>query len=352
VRVRQLLVVGLTSLLACTCGFGAPASDAARGRAVIRSCVEAHSHHHQTARERRRESRRCRTAERRRRKAAQRRRKADAARARKREARARAAKRRAAVKAPPAKAPVAPSLIWNGDLSVGDTSQYSYVQQCTGSNPPKGVTVVSSPVHPGYAYSSRFTVSDHSVTANCPILGSAGHPNANAQSPGLFMPGDDAYVGFSTYFPSSFPNNVCTPWVPMCWMQIMEIYGQPYGGVPPIAMYVIGDRLALDDSPSPIWTSSRNITKDAWQDVVLHVSFSADPHVGYVELWLDGAQQTFANGKTRYYQATLKPGDNWDGIHANRLYLDQYRGPRPAMGTVTLYHGAAKVAQTYAQAAP
>jgi Polysaccharide lyase len=197
-----------------------------------------------------------------------------------------------------------------------------------------------------------FTVSDQSVVANCPMLGSAGHPNANMQSPARFRPGDNAYVGFSTYFPSSFPNNICTPWIPNCWMQIMEIYGQPYAGVSPIAMYVNGNRLTLDEQPTLIWTASSNITKNAWEDVVLHVNFSTDPLAGYVELWLNGVRQTLSNGSTRYYEATLKPFDNWDGVHPNRLYLDQYRGPSPAMGTVTLYHAAAKVATTYAQAAP
>jgi hypothetical protein len=245
-----------------------------------------------------------------------------------------------------------PNLVWNGDLSTGNTSQYGFVQGCSAGVAPQGVSVVSSPTRPGYAYSSAFTVSDQSTTANCPNLGSAGHPNANIQSPGIFRPGDNDYIGFSTMFPSSFPSNVCTPWVSLCWMQVMEIYGQPYTGVTPIGLYVIGNRLALDETPNPIWTASTDIVKGAWQDVVLHVNFSTDPAVGYVELWYNGVHQTFTNGQTRYYEATLKTGDNWDGTHADKLYLSQYRGPNPAMGTLTIYHSAAKVAQTYAQAAP
>jgi len=259
------------------------------------------------------------------------------------------------VTTPPVGTPPAPGAgsIWNGDLSTGTTSQFGYVQGCpAGGVAPQGVSVVNNPVRPGYAYSSKFTVSDQSVTANCPILGSPGHPNAVLQSPGLFAPGDNDYIGFSTMFPSTFPSNVCTPWVKMCWMQVMEIYGQPYAGVTPVGLYVVGNKLVLEAFGATIWTSPTNIVKGAWEDTELHVNFSTSATVGYVELWYNGVQQTLANGTTRNYEATMQAGNNWDGTHANRLYLSQYRGPNPAMGSVTLYHSAAKVGQTFLQAAP
>jgi hypothetical protein len=346
VRIRRLTLLGLIAVLGCAAGLVAPAIGGARPAKTRPACLKilrtqppSDKRHAKRARRLAREKRRCRRALRRAQKSA-------AARARQREASARPSKQ-------PVSAPaVAPSLVWNGDLSTGTVSQYSWVQDCAGSNPPKGVTIVNSPVRPGYTHSSMFTVSDSSVSANCPTLGSAGHPNSNLQSPGLFKPGTNDYIGFSTDFPFSFPNNVCLPWKPMCWMQIMEIYGQPYAGIPPIAMYVIGNRLTLGETPTPIWTAHTPIVKNAWQDVVLRVNFSTNPAVGYVQLWLNGVPQTFINHSTRYDEATLKSGNDWDGVHANRLYLDQYRGPNPRMGTVTLYHSAAKVAQTYAQAAP
>jgi hypothetical protein len=250
---------------------------------------------------------------------------------------------------PPVSSPGSPTsspLIWNGDLSTGDLSQWGYVQSCPG-----GITVGPDPLG-GHGYVSEFSVSDQSVSANCPILGSAGHPNANLVSPGLFTPGDDAYIGFSTFFPSDFPT-MCTPWVPACWMQVMEIYGPPWGGSAPVAAGVVGNRLVLANHTGTIWTSGQDITKGtAWEDIVVHVNFSNDPAVGYIELWNNGVQQTFVNGSTRFYEATLAPGVNWDGIHANKLYVNQYRGPNPALGTVVLYHKAAKVGTTYGSVAP
>jgi hypothetical protein len=244
------------------------------------------------------------------------------------------------------------ALVWNGDLSTGTFSQYGMVQACNGPSPVAGATVVSSPVHPGFTHSAALTVSDQSVTANCPQLGSYGHPNANILSPGLFSPGNDDYVGFSTLFPASFPSNVCTPYVPGCWMQIMELYGPPYGGSAPVALDVWGNHLEMWTHNGTIWRAAQNITKGTWQDIVVHVHFSTSATTGFVELWYQGVPQTFTNGKTRYYEATLQSGVNWNGRAANSVFLDQYRGANPAMGTVTLYSSGAKVGTTYASAAP
>ena len=246
---------------------------------------------------------------------------------------------------------LAAQIVWNGDVSTADLSQYYYKQACPGPNPPAGVTVVNAPIRPGYAFSSQFTVSDQSIQSHCPALGSSGHPNANIQSPPLFSTGNDLYIGFSTYFPSTFPFPVCTPYVGGCWMQVMEIYGAPYKGPSPISLNVWGSHFELWNHTGTIWSSPTNITPGTWQDTVFHVHFDTSASVGFVEVWLNGVMQTFANGSQRFYDATLQPGVNCCTT-PDRLYLDQYRGANPTLGTVTLYHAAVKVATTYAAAAP
>jgi hypothetical protein len=255
--------------------------------------------------------------------------------------------------ATPAPTPPPSPVIWNGDLSTGDLSQYGYVQGCPGPSPVQGVSVVNSPVHPGWQHSVQFTVSDQSVNANCPILGSPGHPNANLLSPQLFKPGDDDYIGFSTFFPSGFPQ-ICAPWVPGCFMQVAEVYGPPFGGSSPVDIMVFGNQLIMGTHTSgTIWRSSTSIPYGtAWNDFVLHVHFSTDPTAGFVELYYNGQPQTFSNGSTRFYEATLQPGVNWDGVHPDTFDLQQYRGNNPIMGTTTVYQTGAKVATTYAAAAP
>lgn len=244
-------------------------------------------------------------------------------------------------------------LIWSGVLSRGTLSSFGYVQACAGPRPPAGITVVHRPVHPGWRHSLRFTVSDESVHARCPILGSPGNPSANVLSPPLFRPGRDAYIGFSVLFPAGFPP-ICTPARPGCFMQIMEIYGQPFHGSSPVAILLSGRRLFLGShAPGPLWTSPVPIRAGgAWNDFVIHVHFDTRPHVGFVELWFDGRRRRFANGSKRFYEATLQPGVNWDGVHPDALYLQQYRGANPRLGTVTLYQTGAKVGRSYAAVAP
>jgi hypothetical protein len=244
-------------------------------------------------------------------------------------------------------------LIWGGVLSTGTLSGFGYVQACAGPSPPAGVTVVRRPVHRHWRHSLRFTVSDQSVHALCPVLGSPGSPNANVLSPPLFRPGDDAYIGFSVFFPTGFPS-ICTPLVPRCFMQVMEIYGEPFGGSSPVSILVSGRRLFFNTHTSgAIWTSPTTIPVGrAWNDFVIHVHFDTRPNVGFVELWFNGRRRRFRTGSRRFHEATLAPGVNWDGLHADSLVLQQYRGPNPRMGTVTLYETGAKVGRSYAAVAP
>ncbi len=214
------------------------------------------------------------------------------------------------------------TLIWSGDLSTGNLSQY-YIQACAGPTPPTGVTLVNSPAHPGWQHSMQFTISDQSVSANCPMLGSPGNPNADAATPGLFTPGQDVYIGFGTFFPQGFPS-ICTPWVNGCFMQVAELYGQPFLGASPVNMMAIQGKLVMGTSQSGIvWHERTPYQSNTWQDLVLHVNLSTDPTVGYVEIYLDGQPQTFDNGSTRYYEATLEPGVNWDGTDPDYFDIDR-----------------------------
>ena len=116
----------------------------------------------------------------------------------------------------------------------------------------------------------------------------------------------------------------------------------------------IGDRLVLASGrQGTVWTAPTTIPYGTgWEDIVLHVHLDTNPSVGFVELWFNGVQQKFTNGSTRYYEATLLPGVNWDGTHANYFDVDQYRGSAPVMGTTTLFHTGIKVGSSYAVAAP
>lgn len=241
---------------------------------------------------------------------------------------------------PPTPSPTQNGLLWNGDLSTSSFSQYPFLWACPG-----GVTLAPLVPYRG-APSAKFTVTDTSNSAFCPGHVFTHNPASSLLTPGLFGNGDDRYISFATLFPTGFPTITN-------WFQVAEIYGPPYGGSPTVSIDVKGNKIGLwrdgthnFDTP---WMAPLQINQ--WMNVTLHVKFSTNPSVGFVEIWLNGVQQHFNNGSTRLYYTTLLAGDNWNGSTKNDLDLDQYRALTPSLGSVSIYHAAAKVGMTLASVA-
>jgi hypothetical protein len=232
--------------------------------------------------------------------------------------------------------------IFYSEFETGDLSEWETNQSC-----PWGVTVVTSPVRSGQ-HAAKFTVSDSDTNAKCPHV-PTGNPRAQLVSRSLFHDGDNCYIGFSTFFPEDFPSTVD-------WFQVLEIYGPPFSGSPTMEFDVVGNRLAFSrdkthnyDNP---WTSSLPITKGTdWEDLVIHVNFSTDPSVGFVEIWSNGHKQTFKNGTQRLHYETLVPGVNWQERGYNSVFIGQYRSANAQLGAVTLYQDDVRVGPTYSSVA-
>jgi hypothetical protein len=237
---------------------------------------------------------------------------------------------------------LAPGVLWSGDMSSGSLSQYSLVEQCPGA-----ISVVGIPA-PAGVHAVALTVNDNDTMSACPNHVFSANPAAAVDSPDLFHNGDDRYIGFSSFLPANFPT------IPH-WFQLAEIYGQPFVGSPPIGIDIEGTRLGLWRNQATGYDNpwSVPLQTNTWLDMVLHVKFSSDPTVGFIEIWLNGVQQTFSNGQQRLYMATLVPGVNWTGgAGANQLDLDQYRSILDPFGPVTIYHAAAAIGDSFAAVAP
>ncbi len=230
----------------------------------------------------------------------------------------------------------ATNLLWSGGFTTGTLSAYT-LQACPG-----GVTVVPDPLT-GIGNVAKFTVTDTSTPTYCPGQVFSANPSASLLTPRMFNNGDDRFISVSTLFPVGFPSITN-------WFQFAEFYGAPYGGSPPIGLDVKGNSLGLFrdkthgyDNP---WLAP--IKQGTWEKLIVHVKFSDIPTVGFVEIWLNGVRQTFKDGSQRLYYATLVNGINWTGSNSNHLDLDQYRALTPALGSVSIYHGASAVGTTYA----
>ena len=230
------------------------------------------------------------------------------------------------------------SLIFTGDFETGNLEQWETNQSC-----PSGVTVVTSPVRAG-KYAAKFTVGDGDTSAKCNDV-PTDNPRAQLVSDDLFKNGDDYYIGMSTFFPADFPE-------PTDWFQISEIYGPPFGGSPSMGIDMEGNRIVLArdethgyDTP---WVMTRDVAKGkSWEDLVLHIKFSNDPAVGFVEIWHNGVKQTFKDGSQKLFYATLAEGINWEPGGFNSMFTNLYRSSDSKLGTVTIYHDEVLVGKTY-----
>ncbi len=226
-------------------------------------------------------------------------------------------------------------LLFVGDFETGNLSQWWRSQSA-----PNAVTVRSDIVRSGN-FAAKFSVTDNDTAANYSNI-----PNSDPRAqliPGyLFRENDDVYISLSTFFPSDFP-------LITNWMVIFGIHGEPYNGPSTFNLGVTRDRIYLNSRESePVWTSPLIQKGVKWEDLVLHIRFSPDPNVGFVEVWHDGVKQVLKNGDTRYYYATLRKGINWTGPGGHlEAGLTQYRSASERFGTVVLYHDNFRIGRTY-----
>ncbi|MDE3100176.1 MAG: RICIN domain-containing protein [Verrucomicrobiota bacterium] len=151
-------------------------------------------------------------------------------------------------------------------------------------------------------------------------------------------------------------------WNPMpingSWVALFQMHG--YGvsgqGAPLVLRTENGDgNLYLQANANginqDIWHGQFKL--GVWQGFVLHVFLSTNWSQGYVELWVNGVQQTFYNGQTRWY------GPTWDNVDGkwqdsyNKLKWGCYRsGSLDGTGDAYAYMSAGKVGSAYSDVDP
>ncbi|PTL81741.1 carbohydrate-binding protein [Vitiosangium sp. GDMCC 1.1324] len=163
------------------------------------------------------------------------------------------------------------STVWKGDFETGNLSQWDREQSVSASR----LQVVSSPVREGrYALKATVHQGDDPINAS-------GNRNEVLHM-GREEPGSEYFYKWSTLFPSSFPRSPK-------WALFTQWHHDGNGGSPPLEFYVVNDTLTLrvgGSSGKIVWTSP--LQREHWNDFILHVKWSPDPNVGFVELYHDG----------------------------------------------------------------
>lgn len=121
-----------------------------------------------------------------------------------------------------------------------------------------------------------------------------------------FNEGQDIYVRDAFRIPSSV-----TYQGP--WQIIQQLHETNWSGSPGIAVFLWPDhsiQLGAGDGSPTYWKSAK-LQTDRWYELIYRVNLSRSASNGFVEVWLDGSQQTLLNGSTRSYGQTIQTSSTY-----------------------------------------
>ncbi|MFL5897548.1 MAG: heparin lyase I family protein [Solirubrobacterales bacterium] len=127
-----------------------------------------------------------------------------------------------------------------------------------------------------------------------------GSARAEVSGP-TFEEGQDLYVRDAIKIPTA--NTFSGP-----WQIIQQLHENDWGGSPGIAVFLDSDRqihLGAGDGTPRYWEGPQ-LERERWYDLVYRVHLSRSSAEGFIEVWLDGVQQTLVNGDTRAYGQTIQ----------------------------------------------
>lgn len=215
------------------------------------------------------------------------------------------------------------SVVWKADFESGDLSQWDRKQVVATDR----LQVQSDIVRDG-RYALKATVHQ----GDDPINGSGNRNEVLHMS--LEPTGSEYYYKWSSYFPASYPRAAT-------WQVFTQWHQMGEGGSPPLEFFINDDVMHMragGETGPVLW--NQPLVRDTWHDFVLHVKWSSNPKVGFVELWYDGqlvVQKT--NVPTQF------------GSDVNYLKQGLYRNDTIApVGTV--YHDGFTIATTLEDVMP
>jgi hypothetical protein len=178
---------------------------------------------------------------------------------------------------------------------------------------------------------ARFEVRDGDVEPD------TGSERSELSGP-TFNEGEDLFIRDVIRVPSS--NTYSVP-----WQIVQQLHEENWSGSPGMAVFLDSEpalRIAAG-AGSPVYWKSPRLEADRWYDLIYRVKLSQDPNVGFVEVWLDGVQQTLADGQTRSYGKTIQAAQTY-------LKVGIYRS-KSSTGTSIVEHDSIVVGTSYAAAA-
>jgi hypothetical protein len=212
-----------------------------------------------------------------------------------------------------------PEVLFRGDFDSGFGNWH--VQSL-----PDRISLFSSGAFQG-SQAARFEVQSGDVEPD------TGSQRSEVSGP-TFKEGEDLYIRDAIRVPSG--NTFSAP-----WQIIQQLHEGDWNGSPGLAVFLDnGHALELGAGDgSPTFWRGPTLRSDRWYDLVYRVELSQDSSTGFVEVWLDGAQQSLANGQARIYGQTMQTPETY-------LKAGIYRS-KSSTGTSVVEHDAIVVGTSY-----
>lgn len=245
-----------------------------------------------------------------------------------------------------------------GDFENGSLAQWPICQDvadvslpCNANKASYSMTVQSNVVRQG-KFAARFEVHQGDEPGG---ICCGDRSELSAEQAGAANEGDDRWYQWSTRFDTNYPAQ-------QGWSVVSQWHANQ-DGPPPLAI-VSGPTNVSNDHwgiALSTWNSPGNpgptfvpwnapINRGAWNDIKMHVHWSASDNVGFIEFWLNGVRQTFSAapcaGQTRCMVRTLMPGGG--GVYFKQGY---YRDPTITQPGV-VYHDGLSIADAEADLQP
>ncbi len=227
------------------------------------------------------------------------------------------------------------SVLWTADAEKSWNQEWAN----EATQEPSRIQRITSPVAQGsYAYSIELRPGDDPGGYGERSELGMGNPTRGGFP--LFHEGDERWVAFQVYLPSDYPIDAPS------WNDIMQLKQLGSLGTPALSMGVEEGRFTFknsatnhEDSQPTAGMWSGPAVANRWVEFLLRVKFSAEPNVGFVELFgnLDGSGlkqllgQTFThtmkqeNGVTVPSQSRIgQYRDSAMHLGASHIYFDGY----------------------------
>lgn len=129
------------------------------------------------------------------------------------------------------------------------------------------------------------------------------------------------------------------------WQIVQQLHEVDWNGSPGLAVFLDEDdelSIGAGDGSETFW-DGEELDRDRWYDLIYRVYLSRDEDLGFVEVWLDGAQQRLDDGETRAYGETIQTPQTY-------LKAGIYRSSSSS-GVSAVEHDAILVGTSYAAVA-